>query len=357
MMSHLTKIARFYAGWRLPLVLVAFALGYIGLSTDGWWSPLVALAGFVPLLALYALTASRVGEQSSVLSEHASRLGASEERLGHAEARDVSYEKQIDAANKRIRDAGKKAKQAETAALKAQAFSPRPPSAEATSPEGKKAPSSNQNVVTGQVMSLYRIATGETVAGDAPLVTVVVPCFNESRFVGDAIASLKAQTFTNFTAVIVDDASSDDTVAKAFAAIGGDPRFHVVRHAINSGLSAGRNTGLRLAETPFVCFLDGDDFFHRDNLEERVRHLTGHLDDPAVVGVYSGIEHVDEHVKFGEVGESSPANHRARHFDHVNAAGACPFNCHAPLLLTDVLQQFGGFDESMRHGAEDWECW
>jgi len=368
-MNHLKRIVRFYVGWRLPLVLAAFALGYVGLATDGWWSPFVALGGFVPLLVLYALTASRVGDQDSVISAHAARLEASEDRLGHAEARDQSYERQIDAANKRMRvadkrlestkklaeKAGKKANKAESAALKAQALSTGPALTEA--PTTKKAPSTNQNVVTGQVMSLYRIATGETIAGDAPLVTVVVPAFNESRFIGDAIASLKAQTFANFKAVIVDDASSDDTVAKAFAAIGGDERFHVVRHAINSGLSAGRNTGLRLAETPYVCFLDGDDFFHVDNLEERVRNLTGHLDDPAVVGVYSGIEHVDEHVRFGEVGGSSPAKHRARHFDHINAAGACPFNCHAPMLRTEVLQQFGGFDESMRHGAEDWEYW
>ncbi len=355
MSRHLKRIVRFYAGWRLPLVVLAFVLGYVGLSTDGWWSPLVALAGFVPLLVIYALTASRVGDHDTMLTQHDTRLAASEDRLGHAEARDVSYEAQIEAANKRIYSTGRRIEKAEKSAAKAEAFAIEPPAG--GSKPAAKAPSTNQNVVTGQVMSLYNIATGSDVAPDAPLVTVVVPAFNEARFIRDTIESLKAQTFTNFVAVVVDDASSDDTVAKAFAAIGGDNRFHVVRHAINSGLSAGRNTGLRLAETPYVCFLDGDDFFHPDNLEERVRYLVGFTDDDAVVGVYSGIEHVDEHVRFGEVDGASPAKHRARHFDHLNTAGEAPFNCHAPMLRTDVLQRFGGFDESMRHGAEDWECW
>ena len=390
-MTHLKRIVRFYASWRLPVVAVAFVLGYIGLVTDQWWSPLVVLAGIVPLLGIYALTATRVGDHDSALHQQRVRLGASEDRLGHAEARDAAFERQIDAANKRIRRssestdklrkfsqaaqanamaagdtakaaqssaeaAEKTAKAARKQASKAEALAVGISAADPAKPAGAKV-SSNPNVVTGQVMSLYGIVTEQAVGPDMPLVTVVVPCFNESRFIGDAIASLKAQTFANFVAVIVDDKSNDDSVAKAFAAIGGDERFHVVRHAINSGLSAARNTGLRLADTPYVCFLDGDDFFHRDNLAERIRHLLGYHQDLAVAGVYSGIEHVDEHTSFADTDGSSKAKHRAWHYDHLNTGGDCPFNCHAPLLRTEVLTSFGGFDESMRHGAEDWEFW
>ncbi len=347
MANVLRRILRFYMGWRMPLVLLSLVLGYIGLATDEWWSPLVVLAAVVPLLLLYALTATRVGEQQRTLDGFGSRIEANEARLGHAEDRDVSYETQLDRIRKQLKRTSKEA-------TKAAALANTPATIERS--EGKKPPA-NSSVVTGQLLSLFRAATGEEIDNDTSLVTIVVPCFNESRFIGDAIRSLKAQTFANFTVIVVDDKSTDDTVAQAFRAIGGDARFHVVRHAINSGLSAGRNTGLRLADTPFVCFLDGDDFFHVDNLEERVRHLIGRLDEPEVVGVYSGIEHVDEHVAFGEVGPSSPARHRSMFHDHVSAAGSCPFNCHAPLLRTEVLQRFGGFDEGMRHGAEDWECW
>ncbi len=346
MTTHLKRLVKFYLGWRLPVVVTAVVLAYIGLATDESWSPFVAILAFAPMLVLYALTATRVGTQQTAITDHELRITASESRLAHAEERDHSFERQFDAANTRI-------KRAENAATKAQLLAP----TQSGSQLSHKSSAANQSVITGKVMSLYRIATGEVANDDEALVTVVVPCFNEARFVSDAIASLKAQTFSNFVAVIVDDASTDDTVAKAFGAIAGDSRFHVVRHAINSGLSASRNTGLRLAETPYVCFLDGDDFFHEDNLEERVRNLIGHHDDPAVAGVYSGIEHVDEHVRFGETDGSSPATHRAKHFDYLNTAGACPFNCHAPLLRTSVVQRLGGFDEEMRQGAEDWDCW
>lgn len=345
MMNHLKCILRFYSGWRLPVVLLALVFGYVGLATDRAWSPLLAIAGAVPILLLYALTATRVGDHDSLISDHELRVAASESRLGHAEERDSSFENQFAAANKRIRRAA-------DAAVKAEALRP------AIAPIGPTtAPIKNKSVATGQVMSLYNIATASSLGPDAAVVTVVIPCFNEARFVGDAIQSLKEQTFRNFVGIVVDDASTDDSVAAAFAAIGGDSRFHVVRHAINSGLSAGRNTGLRLAQTAYVCFLDADDFFHVDNLEERVRNLVGHHGSPEVVGVYSGVEHADEHIHFGEAGFSSPAAHRSNFHDHLSSAGSCPFNCHAPLLRTEVLQRFGGFDESMRHGAEDWECW
>ena len=193
----------------------------------------------------------------------------------------------------------------------------------------------------------YRLATDSDVSDDTPLVTVVVPCFNESRFIGDAISSLKAQTFENFVALVVDDASTDDSVEVARSVIGEDPRFTVIQHRENSGLSASRNTGLSQASTPYVCFLDGDDFFYVDNLEERVLHLIGQQGSTEVVGVYSGVENVSEHVTFDDAGSSSLAPLRSKVVDHLSADGSCPFTCHAPLMRTEVLQRFGGFDESM----------
>ena len=371
-MQHLKRIVSFYMGWRLPLVVLALGLGYVGLATDRWWSPIVGLAGLVPLLAIYALTAHRVGEHERRIGEQRNRLDASETRLGHAEARDVTFERQIKAANNRINyskgqiaaakksanAAQKSANAAQKSATAAQKSAKSAQAISALGPPGSRKPvASNPNVITGQIMSLYNIVSDSPVSREAPLVTVVVPCYNESRFIADAIESLKAQTFANFVAVIVDDKSTDDSVAKAFAAIDGDTRFHVVRHAINSGLSASRNTGLRLAETPYVCFLDGDDFFYVDNLAERIRYLIGNHDDPSVAGVYSGVEHCAEHVRYGETAGAHGAKHRETVFDFVNSDGECPFNCHAPLIYTDVLRKFGGFDESMRHGAEDWECW
>ncbi len=326
MQATLRHVFRYFLGWRLPLIVASAVLLFIGLFFDSWWSALLGVASLGPLLLLHSLAGRRIASLTDASNAREARIAATEERLEHAERRDQTFENQIGGVQKRL---------GQLAADKPREV--------------------NSAVVTGEIMSLYQIATDS--AGDDPLVTVVVPCFNESRFIGDAIAGLKAQTFENFVAIVVDDASTDDSVAVALAKIGGDPRFHVVRHGVNSGLSASRNTGLRLAETPYVCFLDGDDFFYRDNLEERLRNLIRFTESPEVVGVYSGMEHVSEHITYAEAGSSSPAKLRHSFADHLNAEGACPFNCHAPLLRTEVLQRFGGFDESMRHGAEDWEYW
>ena len=342
MVNFLLRIVRFYVGWRLVLVAASIILGYIGLASDAWWSPMVAVLGVLPILVLFAHTALRGEDLRHGFDTHGQRLDASESRLGHAEDRDRSFERQFAQVHKEIKSAV--AVTARTATETA---------ATGVAPSVERSSSAS----TGQVMELYRVATGRQIADDASLVTVVLPCFNESRFIRDAIESLQAQTFENFVAIIVDDASTDDSVAVAFDAIEGDSRFHIVRHGINSGLSASRNTGLRLAGTNYVCFLDADDFFHRTNLEERTRHIIGWHYEEEVVGVYSGIEHIEEHVGFADVAPGGLAKHRRQHHDHLSSAGACPFNCHAPLIRTSVLQRIGGFDEAMKRGAEDWDCW
>ncbi len=189
---------------------------------------------------------------------------------------------------------------------------------------------------------------------DVPCVTVVVPLWNEERFVGDTIRSLKAQTVRNFEVFIVDDASTDNSAAVALKAVGTDSRFKLVRHLRNSGLSASRNTGLRLAQTPYITFLDSDDFLLKDALEIRLRRI-GQLDDDRVAGVFCGVVSAPEHVKADFVPKSRAFKGRVHTF--VSIAGECPFNAHAPLLRTDLLRMMGGFDETLKFGCEDWDLW
>ena len=90
-MTDLVKrVAIFYAGWRLPFILLFAALVLVGLSIDAWWSAIIALLAAVPLLVLYALTASRVGDQEAKLLALSERLDAAEQlqsaRAGNDEA-------------------------------------------------------------------------------------------------------------------------------------------------------------------------------------------------------------------------------------------------------------------------------
>ena len=91
-----------------------------------------------------------------------------------------------------------------------------------------------------------------------PLVSVIVPIHDLRAQVGAAIASLRAQSFGNFEAIIVDDGSRDGSDRAACAATEGDPRFQLIRFD-NRGLSAARNAGLDRAWGQYLAFLDGDD--------------------------------------------------------------------------------------------------
>jgi glycosyltransferase involved in cell wall biosynthesis len=89
-----------------------------------------------------------------------------------------------------------------------------------------------------------------------PLVTVVIPCYNQAHFLGEAIESVLCQTYRHFEVVVVDDGSTDETseVASRY----GEEGVRLIRQE-NRGLSGARNTGLRHSGGEFLVFLDADD--------------------------------------------------------------------------------------------------
>ena len=98
-----------------------------------------------------------------------------------------------------------------------------------------------------------------------PTVSVIIPTYNRAHLLGRAIRSVLAQTLQDWELLVVDDASTDDTeiVARAF----GDSRIHYVRHQVNKGAPAARNTGIRKSRSEYIAFLDSDDEFMPEKLE------------------------------------------------------------------------------------------
>lgn len=193
-----------------------------------------------------------------------------------------------------------------------------------------------------------------------PSITVVVPCFNEERFIAEAIDSIKQQSYEDFECIVVDDASTDGSLAVIWKSIADDDRFRVIRHRSNGGLSASRNTGLREARGELVTFMDGDDLLLQDSLLDRYVAFATHRSDPHVVGAYCGVINAPEDAQLSEF----PPRHEwgtrwkdQRVIDLVTAKGECPFSAHSPLLRTEHLRLLGGFDESLTSGGEDWDLW
>ena len=120
----------------------------------------------------------------------------------------------------------------------------------------------------------------------APLVSVIIPCFNQARFLGEAIASVQKQTYPNIEIIVVDDGSSDNTqqVANSFANV-------KYRFQSNAGLSAARNAGVRKSNGFFLVFLDADDLLYPNAVETNARFL---LKNPSWAFVSGGHDKVDE---------------------------------------------------------------
>jgi GT2 family glycosyltransferase/glycosyltransferase involved in cell wall biosynthesis len=186
-----------------------------------------------------------------------------------------------------------------------------------------------------------RVAQGDFPDLDEPLVSVVVPCFNDGHYLDDSIRSVFNQTMTLFEVIVVDDGSTDpDTVA----IIDTLPwtRTTVIRQA-NAGLSAARNAGMSAARGTYVVPLDADDELEPEFLEQMVAAL-----EPKPAAAFAAC--------------------RARLFEDIDAVWIPrPYNPYQVLLSNSIIGcvllrrdayvAVGGYDETMRHGNEDWDLW
>lgn len=135
-----------------------------------------------------------------------------------------------------------------------------------------------------------------TAAADAParggapgLISVIVIFLNEERFLGEALASIFAQTHSHWELLLVDDGSTDggSSIARACAAAHPD-RVRYLEHAahVNRGMSASRNLGVAAARGEFIAFLDGDDVYLPQKLERQTALLAG---APGAAMVYAPV--------------------------------------------------------------------
>jgi glycosyltransferase involved in cell wall biosynthesis len=111
------------------------------------------------------------------------------------------------------------------------------------------------------------------------LATIMMPAYNAERFIVEAIESVLAQTYPDWELLVVDDGSTDRT-AELVSGFD-DPRIRMIRQQ-NGGESVARNTALENTRGEFLAFLDSDDQYLPNHLEETVQYLLQHPDRDAV---------------------------------------------------------------------------
>ena len=109
-----------------------------------------------------------------------------------------------------------------------------------------------------------------------PLVSIVTPVYNAARWLEETLASVRAQTLTDWEHLLVDDGSTDGSPAIAEAAAREDPRIRVLRAGSKAGPAAARNLAIQAARGRFIAFLDADDLWLPEKLSRSVDWLTEH---------------------------------------------------------------------------------
>jgi glycosyltransferase involved in cell wall biosynthesis len=188
-------------------------------------------------------------------------------------------------------------------------------------------------------------------------ISVVIPCYQQGRFLGDCIRSLQAQTYPDWEAVIIDDGSVDETRSVVDELMLRDSRVRYV-HQANKGPASARNHGLSLARGSWIQFLDGDDLLLPTKFERQLAVLCA---APPPAFSYTDYWHgaAEDPLRRVNAGRlpcrftsDDPLLDLARDWET-----ALSIPIHAPLVDAAFFRQLGiRFDESLRN-HEDWDVW
>jgi glycosyltransferase involved in cell wall biosynthesis len=105
------------------------------------------------------------------------------------------------------------------------------------------------------------------------LVSIITPTFNSAKYIAETIQSVQKQTYTNWEMIIVDDGSSDDTVAVVKKIQETEHRIYLIEQSQNVGPAITRNKGIDHATGKYLTFLDADDIWFTDFIENSINTI------------------------------------------------------------------------------------
>jgi GT2 family glycosyltransferase len=184
-----------------------------------------------------------------------------------------------------------------------------------------------------------------------PLVSVIIPTYNRLDTLQAAIESVNAQTFRDFEIVVVNDAGSHE-LESLIRSLNRRKNISYVRHGVNRGLGASRNTGIGATRGKYIAYLDDDDFFYPDHLET----LVGYLEKTGEKVAYTDAHRIFQKQVDGAYVEDKRDVPYSHDFDYraILVSNFVPVLCF--LHARSCLRETGGFDESLAT-HEDWDLW
>ncbi len=172
-------------------------------------------------------------------------------------------------------------------------------------------------------------------------VSVVIPCFNQGKYLQETVNSVKSSTYKNIEIIIVNDGSDDSYTISVLEAIN-EENIKII-NINNSGVCNARNIGISASSGEYILTLDGDDKISSDYIEKAVKVLD---ENPEIGIVYSKAKFFDADNKI------------------VNLKKATVFNMliqnrifSASFFRKSKFLEIGGFNSNLEIGCEDWDFW
>lgn len=172
-----------------------------------------------------------------------------------------------------------------------------------------------------------------------PLVSVIIPVYNQELYIGEAISSILNQTFSDFELLVIDDASNDHTLARIQEYA--DTRLTVIKNIWNLGNSATRNRGISIAKGKYICVMDSDDISFANRIERQVCYMEKRPDLLACGSYYT---------------ESTINMPLKVPIDYISILFALLDDncfCHSSVMVrTEVIRALGGYDSKYDYASD-----
>jgi len=185
---------------------------------------------------------------------------------------------------------------------------------------------------------------------EPPLVSVIVPTYNRPQMLVEAVQSILNQTYPRVEIIVVNDGGVE--VEGLLSWLNRHGTITYVRHAVNRGLAAARNTGLRLARGKYVAYLDDDDLFYPEHLETLVSALEHSSCRVAYTDAYRAVQ-VQDRGRYVTVHREVGFSHD---FDREELLVRNLFPVLCLMHERACLEEVGFFDETLS-SHEDWDLW
>ncbi len=174
------------------------------------------------------------------------------------------------------------------------------------------------------------------------LISIIVPCYNQEKYIIECLDSIRSQTYFNWECIVIDDGSADNTGNLVQNYIVNETRIKYYRQQ-NSGVSAARNNAIALSKGKYILPLDGDDKIGPSYLEKAVVLMEN---DEQLSVVYCEAEYFENRSGKWILPDYS--------FELLLQKNL--FFCTALFKRSD-FDKIGGYDTHLKVGLEDWEFW